>query len=170
MATHRNKTVERASKLSTVLVIQDTSYLIYTSNTKTIGLGTISLKKGENIDKIYSQGLVMHTCLALTTSGTPLRLIDQNIFARQLRPENQRRSMGGKYIQDVLPVERKESFRWIKALQKTMKTSIGEKTVTVCDRECDFYDFLKQQKTIDTSVLVRAFQNRTINRSSRYAQ
>jgi hypothetical protein len=169
MSTHRNKTAERAAGQSTVLVIQDTSYFIYTSHSKTKGLGKISLKKGQNIDKIYSQGLVMHASLALTTSGTPLGLIDQDIFARQLRPENQRRSMGGKYIQDILPVEEKESFRWIKALRATMKTSVGRQVVTVCDRECDFYDFFKAAKEADAFVLVRASQNRTINRSSRYA-
>jgi hypothetical protein len=168
MSAHRNKTADRAAEQSTILAIQDTSYFIYTKHSKTKGLGEISLKKGKNIDKIYSQGLVMHACLALTTSGNPLGLVDQNIFVRQLRSENHRRSMGGKYIQDILPVEEKESFRWIKALRATLKTSVAKQIVTVCDRECDFYDFFKAAREADASVLVRASQNRTINRSSRY--
>jgi hypothetical protein len=170
MSAHRNKTAERAAKQDIVLVIQDTSYFIYTSHSKTKGLGEISLKKGKNIDKIYSQGLVMHACLAITISGTPLGLFDQNIFARQLRPENQRKSMGGKYIQDILPVEEKESFRWIRGLWATTEISTDNQVVTVCDRESDFYDFFKAARESDASVLVRASQNRRINRCSRYAE
>ena len=82
MSTHREKTSDRASDHRTVLAIQDTSYLVYTNHPKTKGLGKISLKKGKNIDKIYSRGLVMHTCFAVTTKGTPLGLFNQKIFAR----------------------------------------------------------------------------------------
>ena len=79
----------------------------------------MSLKKGRNVPRIYSHGLVMHTCLAVTTEGLPLGLLDQNIFARQLRPEHERRSMGARHVQDVLPVEEKESYRWLEALTAT---------------------------------------------------
>jgi 6-phosphogluconate dehydrogenase len=86
-------------------------------------LGKISLKKGKNVDKIYSRGLVMHTCFAVTTKGTPIGLFDQKIFARELRPEHERRTTGGRYVQDVLPVEDKESYRWIQALKATTNVS-----------------------------------------------
>ena len=115
MAAHRHKTAARAAAHSTVLALQDTSYFVYTNHPKTEGLGKISMKKGKNVNKIYSHGLVMHTCLAVTTEGTPLGLLDQAIFARELRPEKQRKSAGGSQIQDVLPVEEKESYRWIEA-------------------------------------------------------
>ena len=170
MTAHRGKTSVRAANHRTVLALQDTSYFIYTSHPKTKGLGEISLKKGKNMDKIYSNGLVMHTCLAVTTKGTPLGLLDQKIFVRKLRPEHERRSMGGKYIQDVIPVEEKESYRWIEALDATAEATAGTKVVTVCDRECDFYDFFKVAEKNGNPVLVRASQNRTINRESRYAE
>lgn len=170
MAAHRGKTSMRAANHSTLLALQDTSYLVYTNHPKTQGLGKISLKKGKQIDKIYSRGLVMHTCLAVTTEGTPLGLLDQTIFARKLRPDHEQRKLGGKHIQDVLPVEEKESFRWIEALDATVMTSAGTQVVTVCDRECDFYDFFKAADKKGFSVLVRASQNRTVNRDSRYAE
>ena len=44
------------------------------------------------------------------------------------------------------------------------------KVVTVCDRESDFYDFFRAAEQTDAPVLVRAFQNRTVNRNSRYAE
>lgn len=170
MAAHRKKTSDRITGHRTVLALQDTSYLVYTNHPKTKGLGNISMKKGRNVDKIYSRGLVMHTCFAVTTKGTPLGLLDQRIFARQLHPEHERRTTGGRNIQDVLPVEEKESYRWIKALKSIKEVSIKTQIITVCDRECDFYDFFKSADQNDSAVLVRASQNRTVNRGSRYAE
>jgi hypothetical protein len=170
ISAHRCKTAARAAAHSTVLALQDTSYFIYTSHAKTEGLGKISLKKGKNVAKIYSHGLVMHTCLAVTTDGVPLGLLDQSIFARKLRPEEQRKSSGGSQIQDVLPVEEKETYRWIEALKTTAAVPEGTQVVTVCDRECDFYDFFRSAEHIGAPVLVRASQNRTVNRGSRYAE
>ena len=87
MSAHREKTAKRASEDNTVLVIQDTSYIVYTSHSKTKGLGNISVKQGKNIDKIYSRGLVMHTSMAVTTSGKPLGIFDQHIFAESCAPK-----------------------------------------------------------------------------------
>jgi Transposase DNA-binding len=72
LAMHRAKTAERAGQHRTVLAIQDTSYLVYTSHRQTTGLGQLSVKKGKRVEKIPSQGLVMHSCLAVTTEGLPL--------------------------------------------------------------------------------------------------
>ena len=170
ISAHREKTSDRAANHRTVLAIQDTSYLVYTNHTKTKGLGDISLKKGKNIDEIHSRGLVMHTCLAITTKGMPLGLFDLKIFSRELRPDHERRSKGGRGVHDVLPVEDKESYRWIGALQTTTKVTEKTQVITVCDRECDFYDFFKAAEKNGSAVLVRASQNRTVNRRSRYAE
>jgi hypothetical protein len=170
MAAHRRKTAGRAEEQNTILALQDTSYFVYTSHPKTEGLGKMSLKKGKNVPKIYSHGLMMRTCLAVTTEGLPLGLLDQNIFARQLRPEHERRRMGGRPIQDVLPVEEKESYRWLEALMATTAAVAKTQVVTVCDREADMYDFFKLSDQLGAYVLVRASQNRTVNRKSRYAE
>jgi len=170
LSAHRLKTAERAKRHKTILAIQDTSYCVYTSHTKTAGLGRMSLKKGKNVKNIYSNGLVMHTCLAVTTEGVPIGLLDQSIFARKLRPEKERTKMGGRQIQDVLPVEKKESYRWLKALMETQEALGETEVVTVCDREADLYDFFKLSDQIGSPVLVRANANRTINRKSRYAE
>jgi len=158
---HRHKTVQRAKTHRTVLAIQDTSYFVYTSHLTTEGLGKISMKKGNHVEKIYSKGLVMHACLATTTEGLPLGLLDQNIFARKLRPQHERRRNGGRYIQDVLPVEEKETYRWLQALKTTELALPDTRVVTVCDREADLYDFFKLSQHLNASVLVRASANRT---------
>lgn len=167
LAAHRRKTAIRARKHKTVLAIQDTSYFVYTSHARTGGLGRMSLKKGKNIEKIYSNGLIMHTCLAVTTEGLPLGLLDQKIFARKLR---QKRTGKGRKPHDLLPVEEKESYRWLEALMNTKEALDDTGVITVCDREADFYDFFKLSDQIGSAVLVRANTNRKINRKSRYAQ
>lgn len=114
MAAHRAKTAKRIEGKRIVLSIQDTSFAVYTKHPKTQGLGVVSLNHGKNKEQIYSHGLAMHTCLALSDQGDPLGLLSQNIAARELRPENQRPRKGGKRINN-LPVEEKESYRWIEA-------------------------------------------------------
>ena len=166
LAAHCLKTVERAREYNTVLALQDTSYFLYTSHSKTEGLGKISLKEGKNVKKIYSNGLMVHTCLALTTTGLPLGLLDQKIFSRQLRIKEGRRAKP----HDHLPIEEKESFRWLEALENTMIVGDDTHIVTVCDREADLYDFFKCSYQLGAPVLVRANADRTINRKSRYAE
>jgi hypothetical protein len=132
LAAHRCKTALRAKAHKTVLALQDTSYFVYTSHPKTEGLGKMSMKKGKNVQKIYSNGLVVHTCLAVTTEGVPLGLLDQNIYSRQLRSEKT-----GKGVKSYahLPVEEKESYRWLTALENTKKVVGKTDVVTVCDRD-----------------------------------
>jgi len=170
LAAHRCKTVERASRHKTILAVQDTSYFVYTSHPKTEGLGKMSLKKGKNVKKIYSNGLLVHTCLAITTEGLPLGLLAQKIFSRKLRPK-QKKSAGKKHRpHEHLPVEEKESYKWLEALAHTHEAMGETEVVTVCDREADLYDFFKLSDRIGRPVLVRANANRTINRKSRYAE
>jgi hypothetical protein len=166
LAAHRCKTALRAKEHKTVLALQDTSYFVYTDHPKTEGLGKMSLKKGKNVEKIYSNGLIMHTCLAVTTEGLPLGLLDQKIFSRKLRKKKTNKTKP----HDYLPIEEKESYRWLEALENTKAVTGDTKIVTVCDREADLYDFFKCSQNICAPVLVRANADRTINRHSRYAE
>ena len=71
---------------------------------------------------------------------------------------------------DYLPVEEKESYRWLQSLENTEEVTGSADIVTVCDREADLYDFFKYSHQIGATVLVRANADRTINRISRYAE
>jgi hypothetical protein len=166
---HRGKTVVRARQHPTVLAIQDTSYFVYTSHPKTEGLGRMSLKKGRHVKEIYSKGLMMHTCLAVTTAGLPLGLLDQRIFSRKLRSKKARAAKCAK-PHDHLPVEKKESYRWLVALANTKEAMGKAEVVAVADREADFYELFKFSDQLGCPVLVRANADRTINRRSRYAE
>ncbi len=161
---HWRKTVDRIKGHNAILALQDTSYLVYTSHGATTGLGSISLKKGKNIDRIYSKGLILHTCLGVTTDGLPLGLLDQQIFARELR----NKEAGKARPNDILPIEEKESYRWLTALKNANKGIKATKVITVCDREADFYDLFREAQDLSAPILVRASTNRPINRRSRY--
>ena len=143
LAAHRCKTAQRVKGHKTVLALQDTSYFVYTNHPKTKGLGKMSLKKGKNVKKIYSNGLMVHTCLAVTTEGLPLGLLDQKIFSRKLR----KRNTGKAKPHDHLPIEEKESYRWLEALENTKAVTGDTEIVTVCDREADLYDFFKRSQS-----------------------
>lgn len=80
MAAHSAKTAQRAGEYDTILALQDTSYFNYTSHLKTEGLGEISKKKGKSVAEIYSHGLSMHACLAVTTEESAFRFIEPADF------------------------------------------------------------------------------------------
>ena len=71
-----------------------------------------------------------------------------------------------------VPIEEKESFRWLESLNKTRQATkdSGVRVVTLCDRECDIYEFFELADKIDSPVLVRAGKDRIINKSSRYSE
>lgn len=159
---HRRKTAERAKPHRTILALQDTTHLIYTNHPKTKGLGAITRTKGKNVEKVVSHGLLMHTCLAVTTQGAPLGLLDLNIFARQPQSAERRR------LPDVTPIEEKESYRWLQSLEHAQSVSGDTQVVTVCDREADMYDLFELSVREKSPVLVRACSDRGINKKKRY--
>jgi hypothetical protein len=65
-----------------VLAIQDTVFFSYGTHVKTRGLGPIGKSNAA-----HDRGLVMHNALAFTTSGVPLGILSQNIWARGEIPE-----------------------------------------------------------------------------------
>lgn len=171
LSSHVQQTVERTKKQETILVIQDTSYVVYTSHEKTTGLGMISAAPGKNVKAVSTNGLIMHTSFAVTTEGLPIGLLDQNVFSRKSQSEELKEKKKRSHNTNVA-IEDKESIRWLNALKKTQGAVLGSKVhvVTVCDREGDFYEFLEWAHERNASVLVRAREDRKINQSSRYCK
>jgi hypothetical protein len=106
----------------------------------------------------------MHACLGVTTEGMPLGLLDQSVFVRKLLSAKRRR------LADVTPIEKKESYRWLKSLRNTHAITGDTQVVTVCDREADAYELFALSDQLRSPVLVRANVDRAINRKSRYAE
>src|SRR5216684_3298101 len=154
---HIDATVERmAGHGGAVLVMQDTVFFSYGAHPKTRGLGSIgkSNEAGE-------RGLIMHNALAFTTSGVPLGLLSQSIWARrEILAEDYQEKI--ERLQ-VTAIEEKESSKWLVALRETVERSpAGVPVVTVADRESDFFEFLTQAKELRAKYLIRARTDRKL--------
>ncbi|MCX6723240.1 MAG: IS4 family transposase, partial [Candidatus Staskawiczbacteria bacterium] len=148
--------------------IQDTSYFTYSNHKKTTGLGIICTKVGTNVNK-ETKGLIMHTTLAVSTKGLPLGMLDQKIYARPEIPEEQK-ALKKKSHGNALCIEDKESIRWLESLKNANKAAEETTVVTVCDREADIYDFFALAHKLNKPVLIRAAQDRNVNKASIYSK
>jgi hypothetical protein len=100
----------------------------------------------------------MHSTLAVTPAGVSLGLLTQAFFTRPVgepahKPQELRK----------LPIEEKESYRWLEALEQTLTLAPPEvQVVTVCDREADIYEMFVLSQEKEADLLVRASKNRRL--------
>jgi hypothetical protein len=139
-----------------VLVMQDTVFFSYGKHVKTRGLGPIGKSNAA-----HDRGLVMHNALAFTTTGVPLGIVSQSIWARGEIPEEDYQEKIERL--QVTAIEEKESSKWLIALQETVeRTPAGVPIVTVADRESDFFEFLTHAKELRAKYLIRARTDRKL--------
>jgi hypothetical protein len=155
---HRNATKERAQGRRLVLAVQDTSDLNYSHHPCTEGLGLAGNE--------FTRGMIIHPTLAVSTEGIPLGLIDLQQWTRD--PEEPE----GKDDHHMLPIEEKESFKWLTGYRSTaaLQQELEDTHfVVVCDREGDIFELLGEAeraredgKTDKPDVLVRASWDRNV--------
>jgi hypothetical protein len=139
-----------------VLVMQDTVFFSYGRHVKTRGLGPIGKSNAA-----HDRGLVMHNALAFTTSGVPLGILSQSIWARREIPAEDYQEKIERL--QVTAIEEKESSKWLVALRETQERAPrGVQVVTVADRESDFFEFLTQAKEQRARFLIRARTDRKL--------
>ncbi len=150
---HREQTVRRMQAQGTVLCIQDGSTLDYTALSECEGLGMT----GKNQTGAKSQGLHMHTTLAVTDDGLPLGVLRAQCWAPVSRSEDQRKS-------SEIAKEEKKSYRWIEGLRDCMSAAadtLDTRVISVMDREADIFDLFDQwRKGSHVDLLIRARHNR----------
>lgn len=168
---HIAATKERCRAYSTVLAIQDTTYYNYSQHPKTKGLCPLSRHKGKHHDDIVTLGLVMHSTFVVGTDGLPLGIADQKIYSRPQLPE-EIDAKKRKTLNNQIPTEQKDSYRWVEALEHTYANLSGIhcRVVTIGDREADIYDLLLRAQQLDAFFVVRANYDRTVNKKSRYSE
>ena len=153
---HREQTVRRMQAQRTVLCIQDGSDLDYSSLAQCEGLGVI----GVNQTTAQSRGLHLHTTLAVAPSGLPLGVLRATCEAPRLK------SAADKRPSWTVPIEEKDTFRWIEGLRDTMDLAAAmpqTRLINVCDREADFFElFEEQRRNPGVDLLVRANHNRGV--------
>jgi hypothetical protein len=154
---HRQRTIQRMQGQRTVLCIQDGTDLDYTSLAQCEGLGVI----GTNQTSAQSRGLHLHTTFAVAPNGLPLGILRAECVAPQLKsPDDQRPSY-------AIPIEEKDTFRWLAGLRDTVEVKAQmpqTRVIHVCDREADFFElFEEQRRNPSADLLVRANHNRVIH-------
>ena len=139
-----------------VLLMQDTVFFSYGTHVKTRGLGPIGKSNAA-----HDRGLIMHNALAFTSSGVPLGILSQSIWARREIPAEDYQEKIERL--QVTAVEEKESSKWLVALRETLERApAGVPVVTVADRESDFFEFLTHAKDLRAKDLIRARTDRKL--------
>jgi len=149
---HQQRTQERMRAYPLVLAIQDSTLLDYSSHPQTTGLGPIGTTAQQ------SRGLVMHSTLVMTPDGLPLGILSQQVWAREDEP-----SELTAWQKQQRPIEEKESLKWLTGLRETATlTPVGVEVVSVGDREADVYELFVEAEKLQTGLLVRAAQERSL--------
>jgi hypothetical protein len=143
---HRDGVVRRAGNCQTVLAIQDTTEFCFANRPQTEGLGFIN--------QTSQPGIKVHSCLAVSGAGEPLGLLHQHSWVREQRA-------GKKAQRKHLPIEQKESYRWLTTLtaaEQGMPASVP--LVHIGDREADIFELFAQPRAPQSELLIRAEYNR----------
>lgn len=155
LSQHNAATVNRCKAESVVLAVQDTTSLNYSAHPATADLGLIGYRTNGGI------GLLVHDTMAFNPQGTPLGLLDVQSWARN--PDD----FGKKHKRHDLPIEEKESHKWLKSYEKVARAQREcEHTlfVSVGDREADIFELFAMATKTEGSpkLLVRAEQDRAL--------
>lgn len=148
MVAHRAMLVAAAAQGRHVLAIQDTSEINYQAQSgRKRGLGTV----GNGADA----GLFVHPVLAVDAEAQAcLGLVDALVWRRT-------RSKAKNYKQ--LPIEEKESYRWVKGGAQAKAVLAEAAMVTVIDdREGDIYEKWARLPDERTRLLTRASRDRSL--------
>lgn len=138
----------RASAGRHVLAIQDTTELNYQAHAARVrGLGSV----GNGVDT----GLFLHPVLVLDAfDGVCLGLSHMHHWSRTKKASADYRK---------LPIEDKESFRWLTAAQASQKVLDQASLITiVADRESDIYEEWARVPDERTHLLTRACRDRAL--------
>jgi hypothetical protein len=152
---HYEATRSRISQESVVLAVQDTTSLNYSAHPATEDLGPM----GYRLDK--GLGLLVHETMTFNPEGTPLGLLEVQCWARNGT------EYGKKKRRHEVPIEQKESHKWLKSFNKVIeaqKRCPQTTLVSVGEREADIYELfeLAWQGPLGPKLLVRASQDRIL--------
>lgn len=155
LQSHFEATAGRASSEPVVLAVQDTTSLNYDAQPAIENLGPI----GSRADTWF--GLMVHDTMAFSTAGLALGLIDVQCWARDAQ------DFGKKHKRRDLPIEDKESYKWVKSVQAaaSLQARLPHTTVvSVGDREADIFELFDHARSLPHApkLLIRAEQNRTL--------
>ena len=146
---HHLRTVERIVETeSPILVIQDTTYVNYHSQSKKADLGKMSA---------YAKGVKIHSSIATTQEGLNLGVLNQLSLSSE---ESDEPPLSDHQLRSR-PIEDKESYRWIESFYESMYMMPEDIDLTVIsDREGDIYEYMNAVILRKRYFLTRIVQDR----------
>lgn len=165
LAGHFQATARRAASCDgTLLVLQDTTEFVYQrSAPDSIGY-TKHVNSGRDKEGRWRQhklcGVMMHASLAITLEGLPLGLTAARFWSRaQFKGLL---ALKRKVNQTRVPIETKESIRWLENMRGSTALLGGNpaRIVHVGDRENDIYEFYCATQELGTHFVVRTCVDR----------
>jgi hypothetical protein len=157
LAPHRRMTLARAATAPVVLLVQDTTELVYAGK-------PIARTPGEvgPLNTLRRVGLQAHLQYALTPDRRPLGVLGMRLWARTALQDKARTR-----AHKQQPLTDKESYRWVQgyrtacALQRRVPTT---QVVSLADREGDIYEVLvaAQRRPAGAAYVIRACQDRAV--------
>lgn len=160
---HIDATLERMTQCERVLLVQDTTAIDLTRPSQQVqGAGPL--------DSNARVGAFVHPLVAFDSNGLPLGTVWQKVWAREeietsmSRADKLRRRL-------KIPIEEKESLRWIEGLRAARDVAAACPTTTcicVSDSESDIYELFSEPRSnspdgsaAEVHLLVRAGQTRS---------
>lgn len=159
---HFEATRKRMGDYAVVVTVQDTSEIDMTRPAqKVVGAGPM--------DGGARWGAFLHPLHVFTPDGTPLGTLRALTWTREEGPA--KCASLSRRQRAVMPVEEKESYRWIAMLRcacEEAKRCPSTQMVCVADSEADIYELLAEACHESQSVdwIVRACQNRALQQES----
>lgn len=132
-----------------VLAVQDSTSFNFETRPKTRGLGVIEDNR--------TVGFFAHSTLAVSVTGVPLGLLDQQVWSRP--PTAHKKDNA----HQALPITEKESYKWLNGLDNSLKVGAEWELITVCDREADIYELFQDAHNRGAKFIVRAVRNRRLD-------
>lgn len=153
IAPHIEQTTMRMKEHCVVLLINDTSELDYNSKDAMEGKERITNTK---------TGIWLHPTIAVTPERVMLGITDVNFWKRKAIPEGTN--------QDKVPIEDKESYRWLQSYRRSCniaKEMPDVQLITISDREGDIieiFDEVAKQKELGhfADIIVRSQHDRLL--------
>jgi hypothetical protein len=158
---HIDASRRRIAEQEVVLLVQDTTEIDVTRpEQQVVGAGPM--------DSISRRGAYLHLMEAFTADGTPLGAVWADAWTRDdeyfLKPQKEKRKR-----RKALPIEEKESFRWLEGLRHARQVAQDfpqVQCICVGDSESDIYHlFAEPRGEASVHWLIRACQERPVEAS-----
>lgn len=151
MMGQREATRERINQRgeTTVLLVQDTTSFSFKHHPATAGMGPV--------ENAHTAGFLAHSSLAVSSSGVPLGLVEQQVWVRDPAETGKSHQRHEREFRD------KESYKWVEGLPRAEAEALAQQVVTISDREAHIYEYMDMALQQGLDFIVRAARGRSFS-------